>query len=64
MLISVIHWLSIFIFVLSVLFVLKTAYSFIKVLWLKYGKVEESKWGSLLFGLSLSYIITMLIVGF
>ncbi len=61
---QILYWVSIFLFVFASLYIVKTIYAFCKVLWLKYGKVESGKYDDLFFGLSLSYVITMLIIGF
>lgn len=55
---------EIFIFVLSCLNVIQNIFKFLKVLWVKQGKFEITTISKLFFGLSLSYIITQLIVGF
>lgn len=56
--------IQIFIFVLACLNVLNNAFKFFKVLWVKQGKFELTKTALLLFGCSISYIITQLIIGF
>ncbi len=56
--------IQIFIFILSCLNVIQNIFKFLKVLWLKQGKFEITNISKLWFGLSLSYIITQLIIGF
>lgn len=59
---SIIWILSIFILCFSSLVVIKTIYSFIKVLVLKEGTIEHDKKTQLYFALALSYIITFFVV--
>lgn len=56
--------LKVFIFVLSCLNIIKNVYGFIKVVRLQQGHFDNGKYGNFCFGLSLSYIITLLIMGF
>jgi hypothetical protein len=56
--------LKVFIFVLSCLNIIKNIYGFVKVMRLQQGHFDNGKYGNLCFGLSLSYIITLLITGF
>lgn len=56
--------IKIFIFILSILNILKDVYKFLKVMRKEEGVFDNGKYGSLFFGLSLSYIITLLIIGF
>lgn len=56
--------IQLFFFIFSCLFILKNLYSFVKVITMKQGKVEQSKHTSLYLGCAISYIITMLIIGF
>ena len=56
--------LEIFIFVLSCLNVIRHIFKLSKILWTKSGKITESKYSNLLLGMSISYIITQLIIGF
>lgn len=62
--IELILTLKVFIFILSCLNVIKNIYNFIKVMRLQEGYFNNGKYGNLFFGLSLSYIITILIMGF
>ena len=57
-------FLQTFIFVLSCMNIIKNVYSFIKVMYLQQGQFDNGKYGNLFFGLSLSFIITTLIIGF
>lgn len=57
-------FLKVFIFMLSCLNILKNVYSFIKILYLQDGKFDNGKYGNLFFSLSLSYIVSLLIIGF
>lgn len=56
--------LKVFVFIFCILHVLKTIYTFFKVLYLESGSLDNGKNSSLFFGLSLSYILTLLIMGF
>lgn len=61
---NIIYTLEIFIFIFCSLNVFKNFYNMIKVLRTKEGKMESSTSSLICLGLSLSYIITALIVGF
>lgn len=56
--------LKIFFFIYSILIVLKNIYSAIKVLSLREGKMDSSNVQLFLLGSSISYIITLLFIGF
>lgn len=56
--------IQLFIFIFSCLLVIKDIFSFIKVLVIKQGKVEQSKYSLVCLGCAISYIITTLIIGF
>lgn len=56
--------IEIFIFILSCLIVIKNIFSFFKILWLKQGKFELNMVNTNLLYFSISYIITLLIIGF
>ena len=56
--------LEIFIFILSCLNVIRHIFKLSKVLWTKNGKITENNLSILLLGMSISYIITQLIIGF
>lgn len=56
--------IKVFIFIMSCLNIIKNIYNFIKVMRLQQGYFDNGKYGNLFFGLSLSYIITILIMGF
>lgn len=56
--------LEIFIFILSCLNVIRHIFKLSKVLWTKNGKITENNFSILLLGMSISYIITQLIIGF
>ena len=64
MLNNIVYTLKVFIFVFCSLNVFKNLYNMIKVLRTQEGKMETSSSGIICLGLSLSYIITVLIVGF
>ena len=61
---EIVLFIKLFFFILSCLNLLKNSYSFIKVIRMQQGHFDNGKYGNLLFGLSLSYIITTLIIGF
>ena len=61
---NLIYTLEVFIFIFCSLNVFKNFYNMIKVLRTQEGKMENSTMSVVYFGLSLSYIITALIVGF
>ena len=56
--------LEIFVFILSILICVKNIFSFIKVMVLKEGTIDISNRNSIIFGCAISYIITMIIIGF
>jgi hypothetical protein len=62
--VDIILFCKLFFFILSCLNLLKNIYSFIKVIKMEQGHFDNGKYGNLLFGISLSYIITTLIIGF
>ena len=61
---EIILFCKLFIFILSCLNLLKNSYNLIKVIKMEKGHFDNGKYGNFLFGLSLSYIITILIIGF
>ena len=61
---SWIFQIRLFVFVFCVLLVLRNAFMFTKVLYLKQGKVNTSTLNTVGTGLALSYIMTVLITGF
>lgn len=61
---EIILTIKVFIFIMSCLNIIKNIYNFIKVMRLQQGYFDNGKYGNLFFGLSLSYIITILIMGF
>lgn len=61
---NVLYSIEVFILILCILNVLKNIYNIIKVMKIKDGKFSSSKSDTLFLGLSISYIITVLIVGF
>lgn len=61
---KIIFGLEIFFFIFSLLNIIKNIYTFIKVVRLKEGKVDTSLVSEIMFGVSLSFVITMLIIGF
>lgn len=62
--VELIFGIKIFVFVLCVLNIIKNIYNFIKVITTKEGKIDSSTQSEILFGLSVSYVITLLIIGF
>lgn len=54
----------VFIFIFSWLIVIENIYKFIKVMRLKEGKIDSSLFSKITLGSAISYIITMLIIGF
>jgi len=64
MITNIVYTLEIFIFIFCSLNVFKNLYNMIKVLRTKEGKMESSTSSIVFLGLSISYIITALIVGF
>lgn len=64
MLLNLLLGIKIFIFVFALLIVIRDAYNFLKVLKLKEGKYDASEKNLILLGSSISYIITMLVIGF
>jgi hypothetical protein len=61
---SWIFQIRLFVFVFCVLLVLRNAFMFTKVLYLKQGKVNTSTLNTVGTWLALSYIVTVLITGF
>ena len=55
---------KIFVFIFSILFILRNLYSFIKVLYMKEGRYDASSLNLRLLATSISYVITILILGF
>lgn len=51
----------VFVFVMSVMYVLKVVYDIVKVMTLKEGKVELGKYGLLLLNMAISYIIAFIV---
>lgn len=56
--------IKIFFFIFAILIIVKDLYSFIKIIRLKEGKYNSTNLNSILLGSSISYVITMLIIGF
>ena len=56
--------IKIFLFIYSILIIIRDLYTFTKVLRLKEGKYDATTLNLILLGSSISYIITMLIIGF
>ena len=55
-----IHFLQTFMLVMSILYLLKVGYDIAKVATLQEGKVELGKYGLLMIGMSVSYIIALI----
>lgn len=56
-----IRFLQIFTLVMSILYLLKVGYDIAKVATLQEGKVELGKYGLLMIGMSVSYIIALIL---
>ncbi len=56
-----IHFLQVFTLVMSILYLLKVGYDIAKVATLQEGKVELGKYGLLMIGMSVSYIIALIL---
>lgn len=52
---------KLYLFIMSILFILKNIYSFIKIMRLKEGKLDDSWSHNILLGSAISYIIIFLI---
>ena len=61
---NIILWLEVFIFIMCCLNIIKNTYNIIKVMWTYSGKVDIDNVGIILFGASISYILSTLIIGF
>ena len=64
MLLEFLLGVRIFIFIFSILIIIRDLYNFIKVLKLKEGKYDANTTNLILLATSISYVITMLIIGF
>ena len=64
MLSSLLLGIEIFAFIFAILIIIRNLYSFIKVLYLKEGKYDASEKNLIVLASAISYVITMLIVGF
>ena len=58
---SFIEFVRVFIFVMSVLYILKVGYDIVKVYTLQEGKVEFGKYGLLYLACSVSYVISVIL---
>lgn len=56
--------IQLFILIFCVLIVIKNIFNVAKVMYMREGKVESGKWTLLSIGLSISYIMTIIIAGF
>ena len=61
---NLIYTLEVFIFIFCCLNILKNAYNLIKVLGLKDGKISSDILSVVYLGLSISYVLTSIIIGF
>ena len=61
---NIILWIEVFIFIMCCLNIIKNTYNIIKVMWTHSGKVDIDNVGIILFGASISYILSTLIIGF
>jgi hypothetical protein len=57
-------YLEVFVFILSFLEVFREIFGVIKVIKMRSGKVEITGWRLTYLGFSISYILTMIILGF
>lgn len=64
MLITFLLGVKIFLFIFALLIILRDLYNFAKVLKLKEGKYDATTTNLVLLASSISYVITMLIIGF
>lgn len=64
MLLEFLLGVRIFIFIFSILIIIRDLYNFVKVLKLKEGKYDANTTNLILLATSISYVITMLIIGF
>lgn len=64
MLTSFLFGLKIFVFVFAILYIISRVLNVVRVLRLKEGKINTSRDTLVAIGLALSYVITVLIVGF
>ena len=58
------YTIEIFIFIFCLLNVIKNVYNFIKIMKQHEGKLETSLSSQIMLGLSISYILTAIIIGF
>lgn len=56
--------IKLFIFIFSLLFLVKNLYSFVKIIRLHQGKFDSSRNNMIAIGCAISYVITILISGF
>lgn len=56
--------IKVFIFIFCCLNVIKNVFTFAKVLWTQQGKYDSSTTSQICLGMSLSYILTLIIIGF
>lgn len=57
-------WIEVFIFIMCCLNIIKNSYNILKVMWTKSGKFDIGTVGNIIFGASISYILSTLIIGF
>lgn len=61
---EILLFIKIFMFIFCLLNIIKNVYNIIKIMYLQSGGLTNGKYNTLFFGLSLSYVITILIIGF
>lgn len=57
-------WIEVFVFIMCCLNIIKNIYNITKVMWTHSGKVDMDTIGCILFGASISFILSTLIIGF
>lgn len=56
--------IKVFLFIFAILIVIRDAYNFVKVIRLREGKYDATTTNLIVLASSISYILTMLIIGF
>lgn len=64
MVLNILMYLELFVFILSFLDVFREIFGVIKVIKMRSGKVDITGWRLTFLGFSISYILTMIILGF
>lgn len=55
---------KVFIFIFCCLNIIKNVFTFAKVLWTQQGKYDSSTLSQICLGMSISYVLTLIIMGF